>query len=314
MARTILLFISALNVFITWILISFGATVRLYGAGLACPDWPLCYGSLAPPANLSIILEVGHRYLASFLGLLIMLAFFLCYNSKLKNHCRLAGWLFFLVVLQGVVGGLTVLLKLNFSTVVLHLLLGNLLFFGLVYFLYELVFLPTVSIKILLQKPPKIYRQLWLLCGLYFFMLFSGGLNSSNYAGYACSAFPFCSPTSSFSFYWDRVSGNFFWNSWIGYDFMVTLLEFIHLSHRLIVVIGSIILIYFAVKKLLSGNNFFFYFGMMLILFILAEIVVGVINALYFIPIPISILHTTLASSITGILALLLIRARYSGL
>ena len=78
MSYRLLVVFSILSTFITWVLISFGATVRLYGAGLACPDWPLCYGSLTPPASLPIILEVGHRYLAAFLGFLLILSYFLC--------------------------------------------------------------------------------------------------------------------------------------------------------------------------------------------------------------------------------------------
>ena len=28
---------------LTWMLLVFGSTVRVHGAGLACPDWPLCF-------------------------------------------------------------------------------------------------------------------------------------------------------------------------------------------------------------------------------------------------------------------------------
>ena len=85
--------ITSIATFITWLLISLGAAVRLFGAGLACPDWPLCYGTLAPALTLPILLEVGHRYLASLLGLLIILIYLLCiYSDNLRNHRRLAGW------------------------------------------------------------------------------------------------------------------------------------------------------------------------------------------------------------------------------
>ena len=99
--------LTSIATFITWLLISLGATVRLFGAGLACPDWPLCYGTLAPALTLPILLEVGHRYLASLLGLLIILIYLLCiYSDNLRNHRRLAGWLLILVIVQGLIGGL----------------------------------------------------------------------------------------------------------------------------------------------------------------------------------------------------------------
>ncbi len=312
MSRYILLFLLAVSFLITWILISFGATVRLYGAGLACPDWPLCYGSLIPPINLQIALEVGHRYLASFLGLLILIAYFLCWRPELTNYRRTAGLLFFLVLLQGIIGGLTVLLKLNFATVVLHLLLGNLLFLCLVYLLYEVIFLSTTRIKYILAEPTKFYFQTKFIVAIYFLMLLSGGLNSSNYAGYACSAFPLCTSNSSFSFFWDSSSVSLLWNNWQGFAFSVNILEAIHLIHRIVVVCGSILLIYFSIKCLLPKKASWAFWGYILILLILLEVLVGIINALFFVPIPVSILHTTIASSITGVLALILVKARHT--
>jgi cytochrome c oxidase assembly protein subunit 15 len=312
MAKHILFFGSLLSIVITWVLISFGAAVRLYGAGLACPDWPLCYGTLTPPATFQILLEVGHRYLASFLGLLIMIAYFLCFHSELKNHRKLAGWLFFLVVFQGVIGGLTVLLKLNFSTVVLHLLLGNLLFFGLIYFFCELYYFSKVNIKVLLQTPPKIYYQTKWLVWLYFFMLLSGGLNSSTYAGYICNAFPLCNSESSFSFFWDSSNNSLLWNFWRGWNFSFRFLEIIHLGHRITVVLGSIVLVYFAIKHFIPSRKTWALCGYLLIALISCELILGVMNALLSVPVFVSIFHTTLASSITGVLAVLQAKSRFS--
>ena len=235
--------LTAISTLITWLLISFGATVRLFGAGLACPDWPLCYGTLTPTLTLPIILEVGHRYLASLLGLFLIFIYLLCiYSDNLRNYRRLAGWILTLVIIQGLMGGLTVLLKLNFSTVLLHLILGNLLFFGLVCLLYKMIFLPTIPLKCLISYPTSHrYKQLRWLSFLFFFMLFTGGLNSSTYAGYACQAFPLCNVQSSFSFFWDSQISAYVFNGWKGFDLSANLLETIHLFHRFVVILGSII-------------------------------------------------------------------------
>ncbi len=294
--------------FITWLLISLGATVRLFGAGLACPDWPLCYGSLTPSPTLPILLEVGHRYLASILGLILILIYLLCiWCADLRKTRKLSGWLLFLVVFQGLVGGLTVLFKLNFSTVVVHLLLGNLLFFGLICLFYEIIFPPKIPLKNLIFYPTsKKYKQLRLLSFLFFFMLFTGGLNSSNYAGYACQAFPLCNSQSSFSFFWDSQNSTFFFNGWKGFDFKVHFLEAIHLFHRLVVILGSIVLGYFSIRYWLKaeGNaaKEWKILGFTLLILLFLEILVGITNALFRVPIPISILHTALSASITGIL------------
>ena len=47
----------------TWLLMAVGSATRVMNAGLACPDWPLCYGQLIPSQqmNLQVFLEWFHR-------------------------------------------------------------------------------------------------------------------------------------------------------------------------------------------------------------------------------------------------------------
>ena len=92
---------------LTLCVVVFGAYVRLTDAGLGCPDWPGCFGSLTvPESEVAIIeaqglypgsiVEVGkawremiHRYLAGILGLLILLISFVSYKIRHDLKVRL---------------------------------------------------------------------------------------------------------------------------------------------------------------------------------------------------------------------------------
>ncbi|HKA15043.1 MAG TPA: COX15/CtaA family protein, partial [Myxococcota bacterium] len=52
-----------------WALIVLGALVRAHGAGLACPDWPLCFGTVAPRMDVRVAFEYSHRALAGTITL-----------------------------------------------------------------------------------------------------------------------------------------------------------------------------------------------------------------------------------------------------
>ena len=68
----------AVAVVLAFIVVVMGAYVRLSDAGLGCPDWPFCYGKPVPaeiadgPALAKAWKEMGHRYLAGTLGVLIV--------------------------------------------------------------------------------------------------------------------------------------------------------------------------------------------------------------------------------------------------
>ena len=155
---------------------------------------------------------------------------------------------------------------------------------------------------------------------IFFFMLFTGGLNSSTYAGYACQAFPLCNVQSSFSFFWDSQISAYVFNGWKGFDLSANLLETIHLFHRFVVILGSIILGYYTIRYWLKDSSQLknksewriVSYSLLGLLFL--EILVGITNALWKVPIPISILHTALAASITGILAWAFSLAKYKEL
>src|SRR3989442_5864702 len=55
-----------------YLLILLGGLVRITGAGLACPDWPLCRGRVIPPLEGPILIEYSHRLAAALVSMLVM--------------------------------------------------------------------------------------------------------------------------------------------------------------------------------------------------------------------------------------------------
>src|SRR3954449_10293946 len=68
-------------VFLTLIVFT-GAAVRLTGSGLGCPDWPKCYGKVAPPLETHAVIEFGNRMLSGLVGLAAVAAGLLAFRRR----------------------------------------------------------------------------------------------------------------------------------------------------------------------------------------------------------------------------------------
>ncbi|MDJ0601639.1 MAG: heme A synthase [Crocosphaera sp.] len=110
----------------TLLLMAVGSATRVMNAGLACPDWPLCYGQLVPTQqmNLQVFLEWFHRLDASLIGLSTLALVGLSWWFR-KELPKWLPWACLgalgLIVFQGVLGGLTVTQMLRFDIVTAHL-------------------------------------------------------------------------------------------------------------------------------------------------------------------------------------------------
>jgi cytochrome c oxidase assembly protein subunit 15 len=103
-----------------------GAMVTSTGSGLAVPDWPLSFGQVMPPMEGGVFYEHGHRMVATAIGLLTIFLAVWIWRRETRPWMRRLGWLALgLVILQGLLGGLTVLLKLPVWTSAAHACLAQ---------------------------------------------------------------------------------------------------------------------------------------------------------------------------------------------
>lgn len=108
-------------------LVGIGGATRVMEAGLACPDWPLCYGTFLPgrQMNLQVFLEWFHRLDAFLVGLaLVALQVVVLRRPTGRRPLWLitaSGAALGLVAVQGLLGALTVTQLLRFDVVTAHL-------------------------------------------------------------------------------------------------------------------------------------------------------------------------------------------------
>ena len=193
---------------LAFVVVVVGAFVRLSDAGLGCPDWPGCYGKPAPTLAKAAIeravarqggdqgpvslgkawKEMGHRYLAGTLGVLILVIALVGWVRRrtLGQSPWLASVLVLVVALQAALGMWTVTLRLKPVIVTAHLIGGMTTFALLVWLaLRQWKFSPE-SQAYRLRVPAAIA----LLVVVVQIML--GGWVSANYAALACPDWPLC--------------------------------------------------------------------------------------------------------------------------
>ena len=174
----------------TYLLIVLGAVVRITGSGMGCGDhWPLCNGHLFPPLDdIGTVIEWSHRLVAAVVSALVAglagYAWWLFDGPSARPPVRPAYVALALLVLQVLLGAVTVKLELPPWTVILHLGTAMLLLATL---------LVAARDSVGAQHAAPLHAPLPVpLLALTFVTVLFGALTANLGAAAACTGFPLC--------------------------------------------------------------------------------------------------------------------------
>ncbi|MEA3276367.1 MAG: COX15/CtaA family protein [Pseudomonadota bacterium] len=312
MTRTAFASLAAFAALLALAVIMLGAYVRLSDAGLGCPDWPGCYGGLGAPAGADAIAEANaayperpveaskawkemvHRYLASTLGLVIVLLAVAAwrYRNRRGLPVVLPTLLVGLVIFQGLLGMWTVTLLVKPAIVTAHLA-GGLATLVLLWWLalrQGRLFSAPVS-DALERLRPWTWGGLVLVCA----QILLGGWTSTNYAAVACTEFPTCYG----GLWWpptDFREGFVLWRG-LGVDYEYGVLDSaartaIHLTHRIGALVVFLYLAVLAVETVRrAGNPTHRRLGLALGAALVLQVGLGIANVLGHLPLSLAVAH-----------------------
>jgi protoheme IX farnesyltransferase len=202
-----------------YLLIVIGGTVRVTGAGLGCgPEWPLCNGRLVPGWDLLAWIEYVHRLIALAVILLTGAVAVASWRARSPDRwmVRLPLIAAGLVLVQAMLGAITVWTHLEAAVVALHLGVA------LSYLAVALVLAFRTWFPALARVAGRSPLRPWLVAalGAVFLLMLSGAYTAKRGAGFACPEWPFCGG---------------FWipTGWTNVD--------VHLTHRLTALVAVLL-------------------------------------------------------------------------
>ena len=307
--------------------VSLGAYVRLSDAGLGCPDWPGCYGSVTPhhaadAINAELALrpdgpvshakawkEMVHRYFAGTLGLLVLVIAVLSWRGRRETNGGqgLPLLLLGLIVFQALLGMWTVT-KLLKPLIVSSHLLGGMATLSLLLWLW---------LRERSQFSHAYYARVDHLRGgavlglaLVVAQIALGGWVSTNYAALACTDFPMCQaawmPSMDFEhgFTLRRELGE----TASGELLSMAALTAIHWVHRVMALIVTLYLVWLVLRLLRTPG----YAGMGLMIggLLMLQVSLGISNVLFSLPLAVAVAHNAGAALLLSSVVLLNYRVR----
>ena len=270
-------------VVLAFVVVVMGAYVRLSDAGLGCPDWPFCYGRPVPAdiadshALAKAWKEMGHRYLAGTLGLLILALALAAW--RLRRSAPLAASIVVVVIIQATLGAWTVTMLLKPAIVTAHLIGG----------MTTLSLLAWLALAQWAHTPAPEMRAVRLLAGLALaavvIQIVLGGWVSANYAALACPEFPRCPGPMDYAnaFHVVRELGQTADGELLSFD----ALRAIHWAHRLFANVALLMVALAAICAWRVERRL----AMLVALLVVIQFSLGVANVVLSLPLPLAAAH-----------------------
>ena len=238
-------------------LIVLGSAVRVTDSGMGCKGWPLCTGSQGSIASFHPLMEESHRLLASIVTILILLLVWSVRRCERANHLRGPSLVAVGVILvQIVLGAVTVFAKNAPFTVALHLLTAT-LFLGVSSVLAVVAFIaPERGWSLRTGTSPLGWAA---VVGLYS-VIISGSVVVSAGAQSACAAWPLCLHSSG-----------------------ATALLVVQTAHRGIVLVASVLVVTFLLVQLRStrASGGVVVVARLAVVLLALQVVVGAMSAIW---------------------------------